>query len=196
MRSLVYLFVLIAFPALAAELPPDEGGIEAVTEAETTTQAEPEAKPADKPVEAIVSPPATPAPAMPEIKTAAEYNAVILQGLNKVTGKISRIRAQLGKPERFGTIEILAHRCWQASPEDRPEHAALIAVQEFKPDLPAATIFQGWMFSSSPGLSALEHPVYDITVLTCESLAKPAPSPAGSAAPAPAPAATPAPAKP
>lgn len=187
MRHLALFLMLLAMPAMAAELPPDEGGGEAASEAPAETAKE-AAKPAPEPTAATADATADATAPMPEIKTATEFNAVILQGLNKVTGKISRIRAQLGKAERFGTIEILAHRCWQASPEDRPEHAALLSVQEFKPDEAPAHIFQGWMFSSSPGLSALEHPVYDVTVLTCESPAK---------APAAAPAAKPAaPAKP
>jgi len=100
---------------------------------------------------------------------AAEHNAVALQVLNKVTGNISKFTAIKGRPERAGRIEIIAHRCWQASPEDRPENAALLEVRELKAGEAPATIFEGWMFSSSPGLSALEHPFYDITVLACES---------------------------
>ena len=29
------------------------------------------------------------------------------------------------------------------------------------------TVFSGWMFASSPAVSALEHPVYDVTLLAC-----------------------------
>jgi hypothetical protein len=29
-------------------------------------------------------------------------------------------------------------------------------------------VFSGWMFSSSPAVSAMEHPVYDITLLSCK----------------------------
>ncbi len=69
---------------------------------------------------------------------------------------------------RFGTLEIVAHRCWKSEPEDRPENAALIEISELKPGETPQRIFLGWMLSSSPGLSGLEHAVYDITVLSCD----------------------------
>jgi hypothetical protein len=97
-----------------------------------------------------------------------EYNMVVLQGLNKVTGHISKLDGPTGTVMRFGTLEIVAHRCWKSNPEDSPENAALLEISETKPGEPPARIFLGWMFSSSPGLSGLEHPVYDINVLTCE----------------------------
>lgn len=99
---------------------------------------------------------------------APQYNIVLLQGLNKVTGHISRLKAPVGTVMRFGNLEIVAHRCWKSAPEDRPENAALLEISELRPGEPPSRIFLGWMFSSSPGLSALEHPVYDITVLACE----------------------------
>jgi hypothetical protein len=96
-----------------------------------------------------------------------EYSAIALQGLNKVTGHISKLEAPVGTVMRFGNLEIIAHRCWKSDPEDRPENAGLLEIRELKPGELPQPIFSGWMFSSSPGLSGLEHPVYDITVLNC-----------------------------
>jgi len=64
-------------------------------------------------------------------------------------------------------LEVVARRCWKSLPEDRPENAALLEISELKPDEAPQKIFLGWMFSSSPGLSGLEHPVYDIAVIAC-----------------------------
>jgi hypothetical protein len=97
-----------------------------------------------------------------------EYNTIVLQGLNKVTGHISRLEGPLGTVLRFDNLEIIARRCWKAPPEEQPENAALLDISELKSGEGPAQIFLGWMFSSSPGLSGLEHPVYDITVLSCE----------------------------
>jgi len=97
-----------------------------------------------------------------------EPNAVVLQGLNKVTGHISRLEGPLGTVMDFGKLEIIARRCWKSPPEDSPENAALLEIRELKPCEGPQQIFLGWMFSSSPGLSSLEHPVYDITVLSCQ----------------------------
>lgn len=94
-------------------------------------------------------------------------DTVVLQGLNKVTGHILKIEGAIGDKLTFGNIDIIAQRCWKSAPEDRPENAALLDIVEHKPDEPDTRIFRGWMFSSSPGLSGLEHPVYDITVIDC-----------------------------
>ncbi len=176
MRHLVIpLLLLLATPALAQDvMPPDEGGEEL---------AEPE-KPAPKKFEKPTpTPQATNAPAADE-KPKQEYNTVILQGLNKVTGHTSKFNVLLGSTATFGNLQINLHRCWQASPEERPENAAMLEVREHKQGEGDVTLFIGWMFSSSPGLSALEHPVYDITVLSCAHTPdtknpgdKPAPSP-------------------
>lgn len=117
---------------------------------------------------------ATPVPVPPV--TAAEppsdsgttdFDTVQLQGLNKVTAKAQPIEAHIGSVTRFGTIEIVAHKCWKSSPVDRPENAVLLEVSEIKQGEAPQRIFSGWMFSSTPGLSSLEHPFYDITVISC-----------------------------
>ena len=97
-----------------------------------------------------------------------EYNVIVLQGLNKVTGQIQKFDSPVGSTTRFGTLEIALHRCWKSAPEDRPENAALLEISEIKTGEAPQKIFLGWMFSSSPGLSGLEHPVYDVTLLSCD----------------------------
>jgi hypothetical protein len=111
--------------------------------------------------------------ALAQDEAPAQYNTIVLQGLNKVTGHILRIEGPLGSALRFGNLEIVARRCWKAPPEDQPENAALLSIAEFRSGEAPHSIFSGWMFSSSPGLSGLEHPVYDITVLACEERADP-----------------------
>jgi hypothetical protein len=106
-------------------------------------------------------------PIVPE-QPAKPFNAVKLRGLNKVTARISTLDAPLGAIARFGNLEIIARKCWQAPPEEQPENAALLQIRELRPGEGPQDIFNGWMFASSPALSALEHPVYDITVLSCE----------------------------
>lgn len=104
-------------------------------------------------------------PAQEEVR--APYDAVALRGLNKVTARISSFTAPLGTVVRFGNLEIVARRCWRAPPDEQPENAALLEIWELKPGEGPQRIFLGWMFSSSPAISALEHPVYDITVSEC-----------------------------
>ena len=96
-----------------------------------------------------------------------KFRTVILRGLNKVTAKTSTIEAKLGILARFGNLEIVARDCWKAPPTQRPEDAALLDVWERKQEGKPNRVFLGWMFSSSPSLSAMEHPVYDLTMLEC-----------------------------
>lgn len=97
-----------------------------------------------------------------------EPNMLVLQGLNKVMGRVSTLEIPLGAMVRFENLEIIARKCWKSSPDERPENASLLEIREVKAGEEPKQIFLGWMFSSSPGLSALEHPVYDVTVLSCE----------------------------
>ncbi|MQA65832.1 MAG: DUF2155 domain-containing protein [Alphaproteobacteria bacterium] len=105
-----------------------------------------------------------------------EGSAALLQGLDKVTARISSVMAPIGKPVRFGTLEITIQRCVKHPPEEPPESAALLEIREVRPGEPPVAIFRGWMFASSPALSALEHPVYDIWVKDCLNARSPAPS--------------------
>jgi hypothetical protein len=92
----------------------------------------------------------------------------VLQGLDKITARISRIEAPVEVPVRFGTLTILVHACQKRPPEEPPESAAFLEIDEQRPgDRQRRRVFSGWMFASSPALSAIEHPVYDIGVLDC-----------------------------
>lgn len=94
--------------------------------------------------------------------------AVRLEALDKVTGRVSSIEAPVDLPVRFGTLDVRLRACRRRPPELPPDSAAYLEIDERKrPETPAATLFRGWMFASSPGLSALEHPVYDVIVLDC-----------------------------
>lgn len=141
-------------------ITPGEGEVADEAEAPQKTPAAP-AKAPPKQEEPAAAP--APKPAAHE-----ELNAIRLQGLNKVTARISTLEAPLGIVMRFGNLEIIAKRCWKSPPEEEPENAAFLEIRELKPGEGPQTIFNGWMFSSSPALSGLEHPVYDVTVLACE----------------------------
>ncbi len=100
---------------------------------------------------------------------------VIMQGLDKVTAHVSTFQAPLGATVRFGTLEITVRNCDRTPPEEPPESAVFLEVMEKRPDEPVTELFTGWMFSSSPALSALEHPVYDVWVLECKRTARESP---------------------
>ena len=100
---------------------------------------------------------------------AEPYEVAVLQGLDKVTARVSTIEAPIGEVVRFGTLEIIARACDKRPPELTPESAAFLDIWESRSGEAAKSLFRGWMFASSPALSAMEHPVYDVWVLDCES---------------------------
>jgi hypothetical protein len=103
----------------------------------------------------------------------------ILQGLDKISARISKIEAPVGASIHFGTLLVTVRDCEQSAPEDTPENAAFIQIYETPPGEDTKRLFSGWMFSSSPAISQLEHPVYDVTLLGCKtaSAAPPAAAP-------------------
>ena len=91
-----------------------------------------------------------------------------LQALDKITARISTVDAPVGASRFFGTLEVMVNRCAFHPPEEPPENVAFITIYDrgynrLEPKL----IFSGWVFSSSPAVSAIEHPVYDLTLLAC-----------------------------
>lgn len=101
---------------------------------------------------------------------AAAENAVVLQRLDKITARTFPVEARVGQLIRFGTLEIIVRKCEKAPPEEPPEDAAFIEINELRDGASAKLLFRGWMFSSSPGLSSLEHPVYDVWVVSCKNV--------------------------
>lgn len=105
-----------------------------------------------------------------------------LMGLNKITARTHPMRVKLDTPLRFGTLGIVVRACEKARPEDPPKTIAFLEVREYPVNEEITTepepIFSGWMLASSPGLNALEHPVYDVWLTDCtiSSAAAPASS--------------------
>ena len=110
----------------------------------------------------------------------------LMQGLDKISARVSQFEAPVGQSVRFGTLSVAVRDCQRSPPEERPENAAFVEVYETRPGEARTRLFSGWMFSSSPALSALEHPVYDVNLLECRP-ASGSPVRAPAAAPAPPP---------
>jgi len=106
----------------------------------------------------------------PSVAHAEPYQTAVLQGLDKVTARVTTLRTSIGGTVRFGTLEVIVRHCDKRPPEETPESAAFLDIWEVRPGEAALDLFRGWMFASSPGLNALEHPVYDIWLLDCENI--------------------------
>ena len=109
----------------------------------------------------------------------------LMQGLDKISARVSQFEAPVGQSVRFGTLSVAVRDCQRSPPEERPENAAFVEVYETRPGEERVRLFSGWMFSSSPALSALEHPVYDVNLLECKGPPGAAPPPAAPSSPKP-----------
>lgn len=108
----------------------------------------------------------------------------IFTGLDKITARITRLEVPIGERVQFGTLEILADSCNKRPPTETPETTAFVEVFDIGKTLadelsekeaaesslprPPERLFSGWMFASSPGLNAVEHPVYDVWLIDCK----------------------------
>ncbi len=112
-------------------------------------------------------------PALPEAagRWLPPARTAVLQTLDKITGRVRTMEAPIEQAVRFGTLDITARACRQRPPEEPPESAAFLEIREIKPGEPPRPLFVGWMFASSPAVSALEHPVYDVWIIECKMAA-------------------------
>ena len=92
-----------------------------------------------------------------------------LRALDKVTARVEELEVPNNQPLTFGTLVITAHTCRVTPPEEAPEAAAFLDISELKPGEKDTQVFRGWMFASSPALSPMEHPVYDIWLIGCKA---------------------------
>ncbi len=96
-----------------------------------------------------------------------EMNTAHIQAMDKITGRVSELNIPVNGLANFGTFSILVRKCVTKSPEETPENTAFIdVVDNYKSQNPV-NIFKGWMFSSTPGINGIEHPIYDIWLLKC-----------------------------
>lgn len=86
--------------------------------------------------------------------------------LDKVTGKVVDLSLSRGQAVMQGRLTVLLDEC--RFPRDNPAADAQAHLTVI--DTAAATpVFSGWMLASSPALSAMDHPRYDLWVLSCDS---------------------------
>jgi hypothetical protein len=107
-------------------------------------------------------------PALADVPSIEEPVAV-LRALDKITARVEQIDVPIDHPLNFGTLIVTVRTCRVTPPEATPEAAAFLEISELKPGQKDTPVFRGWMFASSPALSAMEHPVYDIWVTGCKT---------------------------
>lgn len=91
----------------------------------------------------------------------------IFAGLDKITGTITTFEVPIDGNKQFGSLVVRPHTCFSRPPEEEPKTTSFVEVEEVGTDKTAKRIFTGWMFAESPGLNAVEHPVYDVWLTGC-----------------------------
>ncbi|NKD45162.1 DUF2155 domain-containing protein [Haematospirillum jordaniae] len=97
-----------------------------------------------------------------------ERRIAVLRWLDKAAARVQTMEVEVNRTFQIQALQIIARACVERPPEEPPESAVFLDVWENKANQPAVEVFRGWMYASSPGLSAMEHPVYDIWVLDCK----------------------------
>jgi hypothetical protein len=104
-------------------------------------------------------------------KSQSKATSVNIIALDKITAKTSNINLFLGETKKFGLLEIKALKCGNVESQSEKSQAAYIQVKDLSDNLNNQIfVFNGWTFSSSTSLNPLDHPVYDLWLVSCENV--------------------------
>jgi hypothetical protein len=92
----------------------------------------------------------------------------VFSGLDKITGRITAFDAAIGETVQFGALQVTARACYSRPPTETPLTDGFVEVDEVTLQGEVRRIFTGWMFAASPGLHAVEHPIYDVWLTDCK----------------------------
>jgi hypothetical protein len=104
----------------------------------------------------------------------AHAQRAVIRGLDKITGHARDYTLTIGRAERVGSLEVIARSCTKSAPEETPEVRIYVEVFDNPParegeEATRQEIFHGWLFASSPGLNAVDHPTWDIWAIDCRA---------------------------
>jgi len=98
----------------------------------------------------------------------------VFSGLDKITGRIISFDVAINETVQFGALQVTPRVCYSRPPTETPNTDAFVEVDEVTLQGEIKRIFTGWMFAASPGLHAVEHPIYDVWVTNCKGGQSPA----------------------
>ena len=97
----------------------------------------------------------------------------VFSGLDKITGRIISFDVAINETVQFGALQVTPRVCYSRPPTETPNTDAFVEVDEVTLQGEIKRIFTGWMFAASPGLHAVEHPIYDVWLTDCKGGAEP-----------------------
>jgi hypothetical protein len=120
---------------------------------------------------AVPPPPAADVVTAPPPQRMSNPTAVF-SGLDKISGRITAFDAAIGETVQFGALQVTARACYSRPPTETPLTDGFVEVDEVTLRGEVRRIFTGWMFAASPGLHAVEHPIYDVWLVDCKGAAQ------------------------
>jgi len=119
-------------------------------------------------------PTGTPLPELADPLSRPRQGVAIVQALDKVTAETIRFAVPVGQQRRWRGLVFRARAC-ETTAADEPMRDSMAYLEIYSQPrardgaVDPRRIFQGWMFASSPGLSAMQHPLYDAWVIACQA---------------------------
>jgi hypothetical protein len=92
----------------------------------------------------------------------------VFNGLDKITGRIISFDVAINETVQFGALQVTPRVCYTRPLTETPNTDSFVEVDEVTLQGEIKRIFDGWMFAASPGLHAVEHPVYDVWLTDCK----------------------------
>jgi len=92
----------------------------------------------------------------------------VFAGLDKITARIVSFEVKMNETVQFGALQVTPRVCYTRPDSERPETVGFVEVDEITLKKQTKRIFTGWMFAASPGLNAVEHPIYDVWLTDCK----------------------------
>ncbi len=99
----------------------------------------------------------------------------VFSGLDKITGRIISFDVYIDETVQFGALQVTPRVCYSRPSTEAPLTDAFVEIDEITLNRKVRRIFSGWMFADSPGLHAVDHPVYDVWLKNCSSSSTVAP---------------------
>ncbi|WP_342165750.1 DUF2155 domain-containing protein [Methylobacterium sp. SD21] len=106
--------------------------------------------------------------AVPAVADKIKNPTAVFSGLDKITGRIVSFEVAVDETVQFGALQLTPRVCYSRPPTEPAKTTAFLEVDEVTLDNKYRRIFTGWMFASSPGLHAIEHPIYDVWLVDCK----------------------------
>lgn len=92
-----------------------------------------------------------------------------LRFLDRLNGSVEVFELGKGNSTKLKTLNITLDSCFVPADDGASDAVAFLDIQDEREDEPG---FKGWMIASSPALNALEHPRYDVWVISCTNETK------------------------